>query len=230
MRAPFGPVVLLLTLVGCAQRGFAVDAAAPRDAPALDVAVLRADAPDVAPADVTDAPRDEAPVDATSDLPAPRDGGFDDPCAPERVIDLEARGARVGAVTTIAWRNTGTAPRATLDAPCAAGMTGHVVVFRHRANTRGTLRITTNLEGTDARLDTVVFALSACAPDARRLGCGDDTGAPPRDHASTFVTDEVIDAGQTVYIAVGGFLHATRELWDSEGAFTLAVTEQGSGP
>jgi hypothetical protein len=109
-------------------------------------------------------------------------------------------------------------------------MTGHVVVFRHRAATRGTLRITTNHEGTDARLDTVVFALGACAPDARRLGCGDDTGDPPRDHASTFVTDEVIDAGQTVFIAVGGFLHATRELWDSEGAFTLTVTEQGSGP
>jgi hypothetical protein len=227
------PVVLLLALVGCAQRGFAVDAAVTRDAPAVDVPVMFTDAvasPDVAIADVTDAPRDEAPVDAAPDVTAARDGGFDDPCAPTRVVDLETRGARVGAVTTIAWRNTGTAPRAPLDAPCAAGMTGHVVVFRHRAATRGTLRITTNHEGTDARLDTVVFALGACAPDARRLGCGDDTGDPPRDHASTFVTDEVIEVGQTVFIAVGGFLHATRELWDSEGAFTLTVTEQGSGP
>lgn len=224
---------MLLTLVGCAQRGFAVDASTPRDAPAADLPVARADAVTATDAplpDVRDAPRDDAPVDAPPDQPPPADGGFDDPCAPDRVIDLEARGTRVGAVTTVAWRNTGTAPRATLDAPCAAGMTGHVVVFRHRAATRGALRITTNHEGTDARLDTVVFALSACAPDARRLGCGDDTGDPPRDHASTFVTDEVIESGQTVFIAVGGFLHATRELWDSVGSFTLTVTEQGSGP
>ncbi len=224
---------MLLTLVGCAQRGVAVDASTPRDAPALDLPAMRADvvdATDAALPDVVDAPREDASVDAPPDRPPPADGGFDDPCAPERVIDLEARGARVGAVTTIAWRNSGTAPRATLDAPCAAGMTGHVVVFRHRAATRGPLRVTTNHEGTYARLDTVVFALSACAPDARRLGCGDDTGDPPRDHASTFVTDEAVDAGQTVFIAVGGFLHATRELWDSVGSFTLTVTEQGSGP
>jgi hypothetical protein len=221
VRAPLRPVVALVTLVGCAQRGFAVDAA-----------VVRPDAVtvgDVVTLDAPDAPRDAAVVDAP-DVAPPVDGGIDDPCATDRVIDLDARGARVGAVTTINWRNTGTAPRSTLDAPCAAGMTGHVVVFRHRAATRGPLRVTTNHEGTDARLDTVVFALSACGPDARRLGCGDDTGDPPRDHASTFVTDEVIEAGQTVFIAVGGFLHATRELWDSEGAFTLTVTEQGSGP
>lgn len=224
---------MLLTLVGCAQRNFAVDASIARDVPALDLPVMRADVvamTDAALPDVIDAPREDTARDAPPDLPAVTDGGFDDPCAPERQVDLEARGARVGAVTTISWRNNDAATRATLDAPCAAGMTGHVVVFRYRAATRGRLRVTTNHEGTDARLDTVVFALRACAPDAPRLGCGDDTGDPPRDHASTFVTDEVVEAGQTVFIAVGGFLHATRELWDSVGSFTLTVTEQGSGP
>jgi hypothetical protein len=76
------------------------------------------------------------------------------------------------------------------------------------------------------RLDTVVFAMTSCDSTRRIIGCGDDTGDPPRDHASTFVTDENVTAGQAVFIAVGGFLHATRELWDSQGGFALAVTEQ----
>jgi len=67
--------------------------------------------------------------------------------------------------------------------------------------------------------------MTACG-GGRSLGCGDDTGDPPRDHASTFVTDEDVPAGAPVFIAVGGFRHATQELWDSQGTFVLTVTEQ----
>jgi hypothetical protein len=108
-------------------------------------------------------------------------------------------------------------------------MVGHQVVFRYVPRTTTRLRVSTNDEATDARLDTVVFAALTCAPipdGGAALGCSDDTGDPPRDHATTFVTDANVRAGEPVFIVVSGFLHATRELFESQGTFSLSVTEQ----
>lgn len=226
MRSPLAALCLLVACRGAPTA--APDAVATRDVVASDLVALQdlpithdaaTDRPDASDAgnagdafDVVDAPDvSEAP---------------EDPCVGERVIDLDALGTRDGATVRVVGSNARAGRRATLDATCAAGMTGHVVVYRYTPRARGRLRISTNFDGTDARLDTVVFALRACAPDAgTSLGCGDDTGDPPRDHASTFVTDADVEAGVAVYIAVGGFLHATRELWDSQGTFELRVTE-----
>lgn len=187
------------------------DARAPEDRPGDQP---RVDAPEVLDAGTTEVSVADAP-----------DAALDDPCAPGRVIDLETVGVRSGATTRVTGSNRSTGRFSTLDAPCAAGMVGYTVVYRFTPRARGRLRITTNLAETDARLDTVVFAARACAPRAPSLGCGDDTGDPPRDHASLFVTDEDVNPGEPVYIAVGGFRHATAELWDSVGTFALSVTE-----
>ncbi len=151
-----------------------------------------------------------------------------DPCAPGAVRDLNALGTRTGATTRLVADNRSVGRMGPLDAPCARGYVGHQVAFRYvpRATTR--LRVSTNDEATDARLDTVVFAVSQCGPvpdGGAALGCSDDTGDPPRDHATTFVTDANVRAGEPVYIVVSGFLHATSELWDSQGTFALSVTE-----
>lgn len=199
------------------------------DAPTYDAVVADVVAPlDVVDAPTVDARSDTPDVPVLPDLPDVTDiadAPPDDPCAPGRVIDLDATGTRTGATTRISGTNASAGRLTTLDAPCAAGMTGYVVVYRYTPRARGRLRITTNHEGTAARLDTVVFAMSACG-GGRSLGCGDDTGDPPRDHASTFVTDEDVSSGAPVFIAVGGFRHATQELWDSQGTFVLTVTEQ----
>jgi len=151
-----------------------------------------------------------------------------DPCAPGAVRDLNAVGIRTGATTRVVADNRAVGRMGPLDAPCARGYVGHQVVFRYvpRATTR--LRVSTNDEATDARLDTVVFAVNQCGPvpdGGAALGCSDDTGDPPRDHATTFVTDASVRAGEPVYVVVSGFLHATSELWDSQGTFALSVTE-----
>lgn len=151
-----------------------------------------------------------------------------DPCAPGAVRDLNALGTRAGATTRVVANNRTVGRMGPLDAPCARGYVGHQVAFRYvpRATTR--LRVSTNDEATDARLDTVVFAVNQCGPvpdGGAALGCSDDTGDPPRDHATTFVTDANVRAGEPLYIVVSGFLHATSELWDSQGTFALSVTE-----
>lgn len=213
-----------LALAACRQEVAPADVPPGRDA---DVAVGL-------PVDVAAAP--DARADATADagMDAAVDAAPDadlrpyDPCAAAAVRDLNALGARVGETTRVVADNRAVGRLGPLDAPCARGMVGHQVVFRYvpRATTR--LRVSTNDEATDARLDTVVFALAQCAPladGAAALGCSDDTGDPPRDHATTFVTDATVRAGEPVFIVVSGFLHATRELWESQGAFALSVTE-----
>jgi hypothetical protein len=190
--------------------------APPPDASALDASTLDASRPDA-----TDAPD---VTEAAVDLGPPYD-----PCAPAAVRDLDALGTRTGATTRVVGDNLLVGRMGPLPSPCAVGMTGHQVVYRYtpRATTR--LLVSTNDEATDARLDTVVFVLSACGPlgdgGASSLGCSDDTGDPPRDHASTFVTDANVTAGAPVYVVVAGFLHATRELFESQGRFALSVTE-----
>ncbi len=208
-------------------------------------AACRSSAPVTPPVDATHADASQQDVAATVDVsedgaasPADAADASDvvdagppyDPCAPGLVRDLDASGVRDGATTRVSGDNLSVGRMGPLGSPCAVGMTGHQVVYRYTPRTTTRLRVSTNDEGTDARLDTVVFVLSECAPvadgGAASLGCSDDTGDPPRDHASTFVTDANVTAGVPVYIVVAGFLHATRELFESQGRFVLSVTEQ----
>lgn len=220
---------LALALTGCATTSPPPDAVA-QDAPSD----LARDTFDVvtqdAPRDATiDAPRDAA-IDTAPDAAQDVDLRPYDPCAPSLLRDLNALGTRDGGATTVLGDNLSVSRLGPLGSPCAGSMTGHQVTYRYtpRATTR--LRISTNDARTDARLDTVVFALTSCRPvgdgGAHAIGCSDDSGDPPRDHATTFVTDEDVTAGAPVYIVVAGFLHATRELFDSQGHFALTVTEQ----
>lgn len=191
-----------------------------------------------------DAPRMDASMEAAQDVASSLDAAsldaasLDaqdagdvvryDPCGTIR--DLNALGTRDGEITRVSSDNLAAGRVTSLVAPCAGGMTGYPVVYRYVPRRTTRLRISTNDVGTDARFDTVVFALSSCAPvgdgGSASLGCSDDTGDPPRDHATTFVTDVNVTAGVPMYIVVSGFLHATAELWDSQGRFALAVTEQ----
>lgn len=240
--------VAALALLGCAAPPPATDAAAPdardvtlpdvRDATLVDVQdatlldVQDATLPDVRDAMLPDV-RDATPLDVQdAALTDAVDGDVPlyDPCAAGRLRDLDALGTRVGAATTVLGDNLSAGRLGTLDAPCAAGHSGYPVVYRYtpRATTR--LRVSTNDARTDARLDTVVYAMTACGPaadgGARVIGCSDDSGDPPRDHATLFVTDEDVTAGRPVYVVVAGFLHATSELFDAQGHFALTVTEQ----
>ena len=229
MTRTLTPLVLSLALVACrsanppsqkADAGYSDDAA--------DVPNESTDVPN----GPTDVPNDRFDVpDALTDVP---DASIDlgppyDPCATAAIRDLNALGTRTGETTRVLGDNLSVGRMGPLPSPCAVGYTGYQVVHRYtpRATTR--LRVSTNDEATDARLDTVVFALSACGAisdgGVRSLGCSDDTGDPPRDHATTFVTDESVTAGAPVYIVVAGFLHATSELFDSQGRFALSVTE-----
>jgi hypothetical protein len=197
----------------------------PTDVPTgLDADVVHGVPVDARP----DASADAAP-DASADAAPDADLRPYDPCAASAIRDLDALGTRTGATTRVVADNRSVGRLGPLDAPCARGMVGHQVVFRYVPRTTTRLRVSTNDEATDARLDTVVFATLTCGPvpdGATALGCSDDTGDPPRDHATTFVTDANVRAGEPVYIVVSGFLHATRELWDSQGTFALSVTEQ----
>ena len=247
-------LALTAALAGCAGHGIPSvpwgDAGA-RDVTVKDVSTTT----DTAAYVVADAPRSEAAVDAASDasvdgsVDATRDATADAfadgsldaatdvpvdappwfPCAPGVQRDLDALGTRVGDTTTVHGDNRAAGAMTVLPSACAVGYAGYEVAYRYVPRRTTTLRVSTNAMGTDARLDTVVFALSACLPldgGARSLGCNDDTGDPPRDHASTFITDAAVTAGVPVFIVVAGFLHATHDIWDSQGAFELSVTEQ----
>jgi hypothetical protein len=171
------------------------------------------------------------PTDARSDASA--DAAIDappyDPCAIGAIRDLNALGTLTGETTRVTSDNLSAGRMRAVAAPCALNMVGYQVAWRYTPRRTTSLRISTNDTATDARLDTVVLALDACpaaGANATVLGCGDDTGDAPRDHATTFVTDAAVRAGAPVYILVGGFLHATAELWDSQGRYALAVSEQ----
>ncbi len=223
MSAPLRRALAALLAVACRAS----------DPPADVPTGLDADVPQGVPVDATveaamDAVTDARP-DAAPDAAPDADLRPYDPCAAGAIRDLDAVGTRVGATTRAVADNRAVGRMGPLDAPCARGMVGHQVVFRYVPRTTTRLRVSTNDEATDARLDTVVFAALTCAPipaGASALGCSDDTGDPPRDHATTFVTDANVRAGEPVFIVVSGFLHATRELFESQGTFALSVTEQ----
>ncbi len=224
MRRSFAALVTTLFATACTSSN-------PTPAPAdvvtndtatRDVPVFRDASSDVA----TDATGDVA-TDATRD--ATIDAPLYDPCASGTIRDLNALGTLSGETTRVTSDNLSAGRTRAITAPCAMNMVGYQIAWRYTPRRTTSLRISTNDMATDARLDTVVLALDACPAanmNAAVLGCSDDTGDPPRDHATTFVTDREVRAGTPVYILVGGFLHATAELWDSQGRYALSVTEQ----
>lgn len=229
MSAPVRTALAALLAVACrasdppADVPTGIDADVPQGVPVDAAAEASADVVGV------DAARPDAASDSAMDAAPDADLRPYDPCAAGAIRDLDAVGTRVGATTRVVADNRAVGRMGPLDAPCARGMVGHQVVFRYVPRTTTRLRVSTNDEATDARLDTVVFATLTCAPipdGGAALGCSDDTGDPPRDHATTFVTDANVRAGEPVFIVVSGFLHATRELWESQGTFALSVTEQ----
>lgn len=192
----------------------------------LTVSACASSSPNPPPADVVTndtSARDIAPTDIAIDAP------LYEPCATAAIRDLNALGTLSGETTRVTSDNLSAGRARAVMAPCAMNMVGYQVAWRYTPRRTTTLRVSTNDMATDARLDTVVLALDACpaaGANAAVLGCSDDTGDPPRDHATTFVTDAEVRAGVPVYILVGGFLHATAELWDSQGRYALSVTEQ----
>ena len=239
-------VVFVAAIAGCEDHpvpGIPWGDASRMDVPWVDAR------PDVSAVDVggAEAPRDapmaamDAVPDAPDDLPTPdavvtdvrldvaTDAAPYDPCAAGMLRDLDALGTRVGETTTVFGDNLSAGAAPVLPSTCAVGFAGYQVVYRYTPRRSTRLQVSTNYAATDARLDTVVFALRTCAAldgGASSIGCSDDTGNPPRDHATTFVTDTNVVAGVAVYVVVAGFLHATHDLWDSQGRFELTVTEQ----
>ena len=182
-------LALTAALAGCAGHGIPSvpwgDAGA-RDVTVKDVSTTT----DTAAYVVADAPRSEAAVDAASDasvdgsVDATRDATADAfadgsldaatdvpvdappwfPCAPGVQRDLDALGTRVGDTTTVHGDNRAAGAMTVLPSACAVGYAGYEVAYRYVPRRTTTLRVSTNAMGTDARLDTVVFALSACLP------------------------------------------------------------------
>lgn len=82
----------------------------------------------------------------------------------------------------------------------------HQTIYRYRMTARGRLFASTIRAGTDAALDTVITIADACSPLASTLACNDNravTPVAPASIQSIARTTRELDAGTTVFIAVG---------------------------
>jgi hypothetical protein len=178
-------------------------------------------------------------TDRTDSTALPNDAApTEGPCAASRLIDLDARGTRVGAMTTYTGTNA-MAPAVSPVIGTCGGRPGHVVAFRYTVRVRSRLIVSTFHQGTAASFDTVVWAQSTCAAMDPGIGCNDDVaepydlrGSPATGRFHSFFTtteptgghaDHTLDAGATVYVFVGSYTPASGPT--PTGTFQLTVTE-----
>ncbi len=151
--------------------------------------------------------------------PAPTPATPYDPCAAGAVIDLDARGERVGDGVRFVGANTTVSSLAPLASTCG-NPNGHQVVLRYTPRRAGRLYLTTNSPLTDA--DTVVWVLDRCSPAGVEVGCNDDGQESPQPLGSTMITTAALPAGAPVFIVVAGFRGGRTR---AQGGFALTVTE-----
>jgi len=183
------------------------------------------------PGDGGDAP--DAVPDVTADLlglDAVDAGALDakgpwDPCAPGSLIDLNARGATVGNVTSFTGDTSVAGPGNPLHCPCAPG-TAWQVALRYVPRATGVLRVSTANSGTAENFDTVAWAQDRCAslrPDTPPFGCNDNSERAPLTRAAEFSIPSAA-SGVPVFIVVAGRAPPSAP-WTDRGAFALTVTE-----
>lgn len=161
----------------------------------------------------------------STDRPAPQSA-----CAAPRDLSNEMRDAMgiirvMGSNDGAALDTVGALPAACLP---SNGTKGAVVAFRYTMRAAGTLRASTNNEGTN--FDTIVAVLPTCTTTAVPVACNDDAADAPadseREYSSTAVSTPLM-AGQTVFIVVGGW---GKEFETAEtGDFVLTVQEVAAG-
>ncbi|MEZ4408405.1 MAG: hypothetical protein R3A52_18315 [Polyangiales bacterium] len=176
---------------------------------------------------------DGGSMDASGDRGPTRDRGPttdrgntnpDDPCAAP--IDLSSMTPdSTGTITYEGDNKSGAlVTLGNLPASClpSMGTKASVVAFRYTMRAAGILRVSTDNEGTD--FDTVVAVLGTCSETAAPLACNDDVA---QGNLQSTATTGMLMAGQTVYIAVGGW--GRDEESAATGGFELTVQETVPG-
>lgn len=110
---------------------------------------------------------------------------------------------------------------------------GHQRVFAYTARTASVLRVSTSNAGTDPGFDSVIYLVpnTMCPRTLRTfLGCNDDDPSYTLDQrrvSSNATAVQQVTAGQTVLIALGGFVpvQGTRNEEREVGNFVLTVQE-----
>lgn len=185
------------------------------------------------------------------------DGGTGPQCNQVAVENLNMLGTVSGQTVRFTGNNTSTSASLTVgiqvpaalqtdgsDPGLCAFRIGHQRVFSYVATTTSTLVVSTSNPGTDIFMDTVVYVIDAPTSPATPAGCSrsptvtpflacdDDDAAfsgEQRRISSTAATFRQVQAGQRVYIAVGGYVSptasASRDQTRELGNFELSVQE-----